>query len=173
MFTIETLTEYATQGKVVLKRLSDLEMDIEALGSWQLKGANQFLWLVKESGTILLPLRKAVDPVFCHAAYYVSCQAFLIDLGEETIEAVTREKAVELISQFPFSLDAYPPKMLETKVRGLLKQRYITDSVLRKAELDPEKDNLPTWRDYFGRIENKLMFELLSQACEKLQLVRC
>lgn len=82
---------------------TDLAQDIAVINN---SGpATMFVWLIRESGTNIMPVGQGVDPT--HIAYYLEAlstrKVFLVNVGGDSLEIspITDRKAVELINLTP------------------------------------------------------------------------
>ncbi|EGQ9284344.1 hypothetical protein F7U66_00555 [Vibrio parahaemolyticus] len=160
----ELLKIIEEDSSVQLKQISDLDLDEDAFLEWREKWNTPFvLWLVKESGTIALPIKACVNPVFAETAYDVPCQAFKLDLDAKEVAVLSKDEAINAIYELPNSLASSNLQELRLKsLMAYLKKRYVTDNLLSKSHCNCES-SLKEWLSYFEGVGHPLMINLIRE----------
>ncbi|WP_199438694.1 hypothetical protein [Vibrio owensii] len=150
------------KSPVTLKNLSDLELDLDTFSGWKSKwGSSKALWFIKESGTVTLPMKMCVNPVFAECCYDVQCQAFLVDVDNAEFQPVSKEEALKLIYELPQSLSAVRDRELRVEsLYKVLENRYVTDNFVSKTHCGKDS-TLESWLRYFERTYHPLMVNLI------------
>ncbi|MGR5448534.1 hypothetical protein ACP3V3_01875 [Vibrio sp. PNB22_3_1] len=157
MFTKELLEAAISAGRVELINTDDLSIDVEQLNDMQEKfNTDTALWLVKQGGTVLLPLKKWVNPVFAESCFDVECQAYQVHLKAGIFQPVDRETALALIYEQPRAYVMASKERQCTILKEVFKERYVTDHLLSRCHLT-EDSHLEQWLNYFERTYHPLM----------------
>lgn len=125
-----------------------------------------FIWVLRENGTVLVPLYRGFNPsLITYIAKKRGNRFFLIKSNGE-ITQIEAAKAVELISIPPFRVTAYSDDALAAQVTKLLSTPRLNSSVFTCNHL--KFDDFTGWHDWFVSNKNNLMAGLMAQVVTRL-----
>lgn len=156
----------AKSFRLPISHETDLDRDLQILESFP---GSQFIWLLRTSGTVLVPVGIGVDPQI--VTYWLLTNhgqtviPFLVDSEAFTIEKLSFEEAERLIQQPPKRLSTFQSReeIYETVESvltfGLTKRIWgVFDSP------DLPVDNWNQWHRYFQRSGNTVMLSFIGKA---------
>lgn len=134
----------------------DLKVDLETLTRFADKGIKQFLWQLREGGSVLIPVGLGVNPVYVsfwhNAGYPTSPYLISIDDGKSSIEPISIEKMLNIVHRKPHGqVEDIIKRGCDLNIWGL----WNTPSF--------ESFSVAGWLDYFQYAGNKLMVDLIKQ----------
>lgn len=163
MFTqLKALSNHLEMPKFFL---GDLDIDHNILRKYD---GRQFIWLVREAGTCLIPLRSGYPETT--VAFYLSYgPAYLVDPDKGLIEQLTKEKALELIKLPPLDVTLFDSaETLISKVTDCIEK---WDAWLfNRPNID--SSNWSAWVDFCESSENFVMADFVLKAQKQLTKLR-
>jgi len=132
--------------------------------------AQNFVWLIREHGTNLLPVGMGVDPI--HIEYYLKAVSrravFLITtdaVSGEHITPISPKAALELIYQQP-ALSLASPVEVWDQVRKVLETgiQHGWWSMFYPPKNVHEHEGIKGWLEYFTQSRNPVMQDFLRKA---------
>ena len=145
---------------------SDLEDDKRIL---ELYKGSRFIWLLRTSGSTLVPLGFGADPYhithWFHSPHGQKIVAFLVNTKELTIEKITFDQAEKFIHAHPVEISS----MMSSEALFLNVEKVLTDGiahgvwgVFEKPDIDTK--NWAKWRRYFSDAGNTPMQLFMEKA---------
>lgn len=127
---------------------------------------SEFLWLLRENGSIVVPIKKGVNPAFV-TEYLNMGPCFLVSPTSKQIKAVNKDQATHLIYQPPADL---------SKCSNHLELVSIVSKVLEAWETFLERTptvtvnpvDWPKWIAFFEQSDNQVMVRFIKHASDKL-----
>lgn len=146
----------------------DIETDVKGIERYQ---GHQLVWLLRTCGTVLVPAKVGVDPVYIthwlwgdHGQKVV---CFSIDTLTGLIEKIDYEKAEQLIMQLPYNLSHLTDKeQLAQKVNDVLERGCAMGiwGIFKSPSSVEDIGGWSDWLNYFNSINNKLMANFMGKA---------
>lgn len=129
--------------------------------------ATKFVWLIRESGSQILPVGKGVNPI--HIEYYLrnfsTRMTYLIDYSTGTFTQINDEKAKELSNALPAFVRSTPQAAIQRA------EEVLTEGINARwwGALQPPKSindqkGIKGWLNYFVHDENAPMIAFLRKA---------
>lgn len=154
---------------------SDLDIDYSVLRNGV---SNQYVWVLRESGTQLGPVGIGYDPVWITShtsgAYSMrSSKFYVIDVANVSIMEVTGAKADALISKEPSIMLSCDAEGIVKSARSVL-EYGIVNRVWGLFEQPNAVDQytLTEWESYFKTYDNKPMITFMRNVNRKLSALR-
>lgn len=151
---------------------SDLDDDLLILKAFEGK---RFIWLLRTSGSTLVPLGMGADPA--HITHWLFSNhgqrilAFLVDSGHCTVEKLSFEQAEKLIHQPPLIISAFVShedtinKVSQVLQNGISQGIWGVFGTPNIGVCEWEK-----WQSYFKSSGNTLMHSFMKKAIRMLNL---
>lgn len=134
----------------------DLEYDKDIIEKYD---GCSFLWVLREAGTNMIPLKKGVEPV--HVTYYITDPtALFYVVGLSGIRQITAQELEKLAYELPLNLNAY--STAESLVEAV-------NAVIEQGDDYGWWDKQLGWtglKAEFTRSNNQVMSEFLDKAFE-------
>ncbi|MDF9399176.1 hypothetical protein [Vibrio sp. 1180_3] len=143
-----------------LYRESDFESDLHMANKYKGK---DFIWLDREHGSLLFPLKSGINPIFL-SNYKDSEKAewhFISSKGE--IATLTAEEAIQLAYQSPLRATTFG--CVNVQVQALLNDIIVRTSGLTECHIQGTEPN--TWTAYlewFRSSRNHVMIKVMNEA---------
>lgn len=160
----ESMKKQAEKTELPKFYKEDVELDFKVLAKY---GNCQYVWMLREAGSLLFPLKKGIDPFMLD--FYIrndsTCRFFVIEsFKEEQFKEVNAKEVEKLIYQSPieFGLIDTPIELIN-KMSNLLKDNNIATSGLVTTDLEPEPVNWNNWLHYFDD-KNPVMKKVMNKA---------
>lgn len=165
---IEKMKNHAESVDLPKFYKEDLEMDFSNLKKY---GNREYVWMLRECGSLLLPLRIGASPFLLE--YYMrqdsTARFFHVKgFGEVTFKELKHKDVESLISQPPieFGLINCPDDLI-SKVGKVLKDRNITTSGLVTKEMETTPIHWSEWKKFFDG-NNDVMTNVMTRAINML-----
>ncbi|EHH1074886.1 hypothetical protein J7I01_000463 [Vibrio parahaemolyticus] len=172
----QRMLEISNAEKLPLHFKSNLEIDGKELERFKSNPSGKFVWLLRPSGTQIVPAGLGVNPV--HITYWIwseqgpETKAFVVDINAGTIEKITHEQAESLIMMPPCKISTLMSKeeVIE-KVACVLREGV--NSKIWGAFNPPSLDDYAQWNwidwlTYFKSSGNHLMQSFLGKAIRRV-----
>lgn len=154
---------------------SDLDVDFSVIRNGL---SNQYVWVLRESGTQLGPVGVGYDPVWITShtsgAYSMrSSKFYVIDVAKASIKEVTGEQADALISKEPSIMLSCDTEGIVKSARSVL-EYGIENRIWGLFEKPNAVDQytLTEWESYFNKYDNKPMIKFMRTVNRKLSALR-
>lgn len=158
----DQMKELAIELSLPKLHAEDLDVDLCILQKYK---DHEYVWLLREAGTILLPLKIGVDYHLFEHYTPRSSELFHIDASGETITSITVDRVLELGKLKPLcdTLWSTDVDQFDTQVETLLGYRHWNGPFTT-----PE---IPTnqwgdWLKYFRDIDQTVMIEFMENAID-------
>ncbi|MBB1390804.1 hypothetical protein H5185_15470 [Shewanella sp. SG44-6] len=126
-----------------------------------------FIWIVRENGTELVPLYRGFNPSLVTYLTNRGCNSFFLITCTGNLSQIEAAKAVELIMTPPFRLTSFcNDKALREKVSQLLNTPRLNTSIFEQNVLS--FDDYIGWYDWFVKTKNHLMADVMNQVIARL-----
>ncbi|MCU8010216.1 hypothetical protein [Shewanella sp. SM87] len=132
---------------------SDLDTDKNDLKRYLDAGITQFLWVIREGGTLLFPVGYGINPL--HAEFWHNegypVTPYIVSMEVGSLTPITTKKMIEIANKTPVG--------------------DVMEVIKRGCELNfwgvwhsPKFEDFPQteWREYFQQTGNKLMVKMIS-----------
>lgn len=151
----EDLLKISTESGLPVSHKDDLVTDFEILKEFG-RANSDFIWILRQNGTVMVPIRRGIDPYHIkHWATYEN-ECYLITKGE--VRRISHTIAHELADEEPFNPNHEIFEMdLVKKVRAVLDDHYVRSSVFDSVGLSSEPYTWESWQAWFKDTENKMM----------------
>lgn len=171
------MLEISDAEKLPLNFKSDLENDGKELERFKNNPSGKFVWLLRPTGTVIVPVGFGVNPV--HVTHWIwsehgpNIKAFVVDVRAGTIEKTTHEEAERLIMMPPCKISALMSKseVLEKVTRVL---REGAQSKIWGNFNPPSREeaqcNWNDWISFFNSSGNYLMQSFLGKAIRRMDV---
>lgn len=121
----------------------------------------EYIWILREDGTCLIPLYEGIDPVF--VKYWPN--NFYFHVVEDKLNAIPEEMALSLIGELPFNINSCSSlSSLVEKMSRLLNEPSSQNQIF---DIDGQKTTLSSWKQWqetFDFCGNTLMVEFMDKA---------
>lgn len=137
---------------------ADVDDDLKILTKY---GSIQYVWMLRDAGTVLLPLSRGVDVDYFHQYAHLSEKILLLDLAKEEIKLIDPEKAIELGNRDPLADQILSSNLeaFENQVNTVLEYRHW-------GVFYPPQMNVfhwDQWLEYFKKQTNHLMIRFIER----------
>lgn len=166
--TIEMMKAQVEQVGLPRFYKEDVDVDFKILEKYK---NVQYVWMLRECGSLLFPLRKGASPF--HLEFYIrndsTCRFFIVDgFSCNSFKEIKASEVSKLINQEPidFGLISSPDDLI-AKVGKLLTDVNVTASVFENPAYGSEPVNWQTWLTWFTG-KNDLMEKVMRRSINLL-----
>lgn len=163
----ETMRDVAARLKLPENYVQDVDADVSMIGRYP----TPCVWLLRTSGSVLVPARLGVDPAYIthwlwgnHGQEVVP---FIVDLEHRRVEKVSFEKAEALIMELPCQISATENKQtIAKKVDHVLEQGVNLRiwGLFNPPSAVQSVGGWSNWQNYFANSGNHLMANFMGKA---------
>lgn len=158
-----------------LNHRGDLESDEILLKRAEMENPNrQYIWILRDNGTCLIPLYEGIDPV--HVENW--SEGIFYHAVEDKLNSIPKEMAISLIKEPPFSLKSCTSlPILVDKMDRLLGSPWSQNEIFT---LNNDSTNVASWESWkrsFNESGNQLMVDFIADVqrhaatLQKLRLI--
>lgn len=155
---------------------SDLDVDKQELSRFD--GSN-FVWLLRTSGTVLVPTRLGIDPAYI--TYWLwgnhgqEVVPFFVSADTGMIEKITFERAEQLIMQPPCELSSMMSNQELSEAVNSTLERGCKLKIWGMFESPSSVSTIggwSNWQSYFANSGNRMMTDFMGKAIRYIQTAR-
>lgn len=149
---------------------SDLDVDFNLVEKYH---GSQMIWLLREHGTVMVPLKMGVDPVMITGWMEKgNTFPFLVDTSSGEVTPLSAQEAIEVVNKPPIELNREASKEnLIEKVNGILEKGCENGiwGLFQKPIFD-EFETWSAWLAYFRSTNNAVMIDFMAKAIRLLSI---
>lgn len=143
-----------------LNHRGDLESDEILLKRAEMENPNrQYIWILRDNGTCLIPLYEGIDPV--HVENW--SEGIFYHAVEDKLNSIPKEMAISLIKEPPFSLKSCTSlPILVDKMDRLLGSPWSQNEIFSLNNDSTNAASWESWKKAFNESGNQLMVDFIA-----------
>ena len=141
---------------------SDLNIDRSILKKW-CNSSTQFIWILRRSGTILVPLYKGVDPVY--VSHWADENEQCFHVVDDKVNPIPKDIAKQFAAMPPFDVsNIHYVDHLIMEMDKVLQNDHVASSGFICVELTTNRSSWSQWKNWFDETGNQMMSEFMEAA---------